>query len=290
MSRFHQNQRVLRAVRLLPQAVKIGIEAEPALPPEKEEEQRSHELLKETETTETDRSGADSQAASSSPDSELLQELENLRQKVAELEAKNAELDEARREAEAQIDGAKTEYEEKRRVLDEEVEGRAAAAEAEARKKGRDEGWQTGHEEGLTQARTEVEAEYLERFSSLVAFIDELGKKLDASFNDLVALNEPHMLRLWFSMLGRMLRREVSLKPDVVRHVLADVLSRVSEKNQVAIYVAPEDLALLDGKMDREFQEVLRGVRRLELKADANVDPGSCIVETGLGIYDARWR
>jgi len=49
-------------------------------------------------------------------------------------------------------------------------------------------------------------------------------------------------------------------------------------------------LALLEDKLEGEFGEILRGVKRLELKPDAHVDKGSCIVETNLGIYDARWR
>ena len=80
------------------------------------------------------------------------------------------------------------------------------------------------------------------------------------------------------------------MKLDAVLPVLSDVLTRLSDKNSVVIYVSPEDLELLRSNLDQEFEEVLRGVRHLELKPDTNVDRGSCIVETGLGVYDARWR
>ena len=39
-----------------------------------------------------------------------------------------------------------------------------------------------------------------------------------------------------------------------------------------------------------EYSDLLRGVRHLEFTPDPNVDAGSCIVETNMGIYDARWR
>ena len=95
---------------------------------------------------------------------------------------------------------------------------------------------------------------------------------------------------MWVDMLSRMLRREVELVPDAVAKLLKDVLSRLGDKNSVILYVAPEDLELVQGRLDKEFEDLLRGVRHLELKADSNVDKGSCIVETRLGVYDARWR
>jgi flagellar assembly protein FliH len=98
------------------------------------------------------------------------------------------------------------------------------------------------------------------------------------------------MLRLWSGMLQKMLHHEITLTPDGIFKVLADVLSRLSDKNHVLIYVSPDDIGLLEDKLDGEFGEILRGVKHLELKPDAHVDKGSCIVETNLGIYDARWR
>lgn len=160
----------------------------------------------------------------------------------------------------------------------------------EARLRGEAEGREAGHAEGLRTAKVEVEALYLKKLGGLVAFLESIAARLEADFSELVALNQPRMLRLWFGMLERMLKREVELKPDAVLPVLADILTRLSDKNSVVIYVSPEDIGLLQNSLDREFEEVLRGVRHLELKPDTNVDRGSCIVETGLGVYDARWR
>jgi len=98
------------------------------------------------------------------------------------------------------------------------------------------------------------------------------------------------MLRLWQEMLKKMLQREASLAPDAVLDVLSDVLSRLSDKNHILIYVSPEDMGLLQASLSQDFEDVLRGVKHLELKPDASVDKGSCIVETNLGVYDARWR
>lgn len=34
----------------------------------------------------------------------------------------------------------------------------------------------------------------------------------------------------------------------------------------------------------------IRGVKFFELLSDDHVDRGSCLIETNLGIYDARWK
>ena len=87
-----------------------------------------------------------------------------------------------------------------------------------------------------------------------------------------------------------MLHRQIELNPDTIDTVLTELLSRLSDKNQVLIYVSPEDQKHLEGELDPKLQEILRGVKKLEIKSDPNVEQGSCIIETGLGVYDARWR
>ena len=274
-------QRVLRTVRLLPQAVKIGMESEAALSLEEGEEQRSNE----------------GEAAPEAPTPRERDENEELREQIGDLlrrldgaERRNADLSREKAELEAEAERLRLDYAERERALESRVQGEEERAREEGRLHGEAEGRESGHAEGLRTARVEVEALYLKKLGGLVSLLESIAARLEEDFSELAALNQPRMLRLWFDMLGRMLKREVELKPDAVLPVLADVLTRLSDKNSVVIYVSPEDIALLQNSLDREFEEVLRGVRHLELKPDASVDRGSCIVETGLGVYDARWR
>ena len=278
-------QRVLRTVRLLPQAVKIGMESEAALPLEQGEEQRSNG---------EDGIGVAEALASGEPvrdeNRELLDRIEELSRRLNDAERRSEELAREKAEAEAGRERLREEYAEKERALEARVLGESERAREEGRLRGEAEGREAGHVEGLRTAKVEVEALYLKKLGGLVSLLESMGTRLEAEFSELVALNQPRMLRLWFDLLERMLKREVELKPDALLPVLSDVLTRLSDKNSVVIYVSPEDLELLRSNLDQEFEEVLRGVRHLELKPDTNVDRGSCIVETGLGVYDARWR
>ena len=291
MSNGLAHQRVLRTVRLLPQAVKIGIleseikqSAQTAKPqPEQKAPKpertpasvpkmqiRSHDQSKEIE--------------------ELTAQVKALTNSLSNAEVKNLELSEAKAKLESEIDSVKSDYQKRKNQLESEASSNAKKIADQAREKAISEGQTRGYEEGLKKARIEIEQEYLKKFSGLAGVIETVGKKLEENFAGLVSLNQPRMIRVWSEMLRRMLQRQVELNPDTIDYMLSELLSRLSDKNQILIYVSPDDMKYLEGELDTKFQEALRGVKKLELKSDPNVETGSCIVETGLGVYDARWK
>ena len=285
-------QGVLRTVRLLPGVVKIGEKPKTALPSVQEGEQLSSEALSAEKTLE--------EKKNLDHDAQKLKELHEtkvLNGKVAALEgrlsdAKALEQDLLGKIAslESEAAGVKNAFAQKERDLVASVDAAREKARSEGSAQGYSEGLENGRQTGLAQARTEIEGQYREKFSGLVSLFEGISTRLEEHFSELVALNQPRMLRLWQEMLKRMLQRETVLAPDAVLDVLSDILSRLSDKNNVLIYVSPEDLELLQASLQKEFEDVLRGVKHLELKPDTSVDKGSCIVETSLGVYDARWR
>jgi flagellar assembly protein FliH len=324
----------LRAVRLLPDVVKIGVEPETALPSNQEEGQISNERMSGTSSAEKtekmDKTGKTPSRESRSETSEngspasdfpgsgtnkentgnnrdthkeknqgndFPDPLKKLNDRIAELEArlKNANtekqgLSNKITSLEADLTGVKSSFAQKERDLAAGAEAVRQQARTDGRAQGHEEGLKTGYDTGLGKARAEVEKQYREKFSKLVAALEGISARLEENFAGLVSLNEPRMLRLWQGMLRRMLRRESNLSPEGVLKVLSDILSRLSDKNHILIYVSPEDMALLEDRLEGEFGDLLRGVKHLELKPDAGVDKGSCLVETNLGVYDARWR
>ena len=221
---------------------------------------------------------------------ELGAQIRALTNSLSNAQVENAELTEAKKKLESEIGGIKSDYEKRRKTLESEAQANAKKIADKAREQAITEGQVKGYEEGLQKARAEVEQEYLDKFSGLAGVIEGVGKKLDENFAELVKLHQPRMIRMWTEMLKRMLFRQVELNPDTIDTVLSELLSRLSDKNQILIYVSPDDMKNLEGELDSKFQEALRGAKRVELKSDPNVQNGSCIVETALGVYDARWK
>ena len=295
MSNGLAHQRVLRTVRLLPQAVKIGIlESEIKQDGEKPPEQKAGKP--EKASAQPQKPSPKVQARLNVPEKtareidELSASVKTLTASLSTAEIKNMELQEANMKLQSEISSVRSDYEQRRKKLESEANANAKRIADEARAKAIEEGQARGYQEGMSKARQEVENEYLQKFSGLAGVIDNIGKKLEANFAELVSLNEPRMIRVWTEMLRRMLFRQVELNPDTIDTVLSELLARLSDKNQILIYAAPDDIKRLEGELDDKFREALRGTKRLELKADPNIEPGSCIVETGLGIYDARWK
>jgi flagellar assembly protein FliH len=321
-------QGVLRAVRLLPDIVKIGAELETALPSDQKEEQISIGKPPAQKTTESvsgniertspeiSHEGMRASASSKSEtknkekskeknkekketqnESDAADPYKKLKDRIAELETQlksaNAEkqnLSSKITSLETDVAGIKATFAQKERELAANVEAAKEQARTEGRAQGHEEGLKSGYDTGLGKARAEIEKQYREKFSKLVTALEGISAHLEKNFAELVSLNEPRMLRLWQGMLSRMLRHETNLSPEGILSVLSDILSRLSDKNHILIYVSPEDMALLEDRLEGEFGDVLRGAKHLELKPDASVDKGSCLVETNLGVYDARWR
>lgn len=287
------HQRVLRTVRLLPQAVKIGI-LESEIKQSGVKPQEPKQQAPEKKVTPPQSAPKVVQVKMSERNSKELEELtvqiKALTNSLSNAEVANAELTEAKKKLESEIGGIRSDYEKRRKTLESEAQANAKKIADKARDQAISEGQIKGYEDGLKKAREEVEQEYLEKFSSLAGIIEGVGKKLDENFAELVKLHQPRMIRMWTEMLKRMLFRQVELNPDTIDNVLSELLSRLSDKNQILIYVSPDDMKNLEGKLDTKFQEALRGAKRVELKSDPNVQNGSCIVETSLGVYDARWK
>ncbi len=270
---------MLRAVRLLPDTVKIGIEPDTALLVNTDEEQVTD--VESAENTETSESKALQEAQG---------KLEELQSALAYAVSEKQSLESRLSVLQSELNTAKADFIRKEQELHAGLSAAREAAEKDGFLKGEQNGREKGYSEGIKQANDEAEASYREKLGALVNLLESYASELEKDFSELVALNQPRLLRLWQEMLSRMLKREVDLMPDAVAGVLSDVIPRLGDKNQVIIYVAPEDLDYLQSRVDKDFADILRGVKSLELKADSNVDKGSCIVETRLGVYDARWR
>lgn len=289
------HQRVLRTVRLLPQAVKIGIlESEIKQSGTKLQEPKQEAQVLKPEKKAASRPTAQVHVKMPEQNSkeiaELTAQIKALTNSLSNAQVDNVELSEAKKKLESEINGIKSDYEKRRKTLESEAQANAKKIADQAREKAISEGQAKGYEEGLKKAREEVEKEYLEKFSGLAGVIEGVGKKLEENFAELVKLHQPKMIRMWTEMLKRMLFRQVELNPDTIDNVLSELLSRLSDKNQILIYASPDDAKKLEGELDTKFQEALRGAKRVEVKTDPNVQNGSCIVETSLGVYDARWK
>lgn len=280
---------VIRAVKVLPEAVRVGV-AEISL--------FDNENTCEKELHEDELGLAQDKIGSLQSQIKLLaNKLEVTESNYDELTSrcKNMELEHANSEAQLRAEMQRKLENERVTVVNKaKIEASSILEEAEknrseAFEKGYSEGISKGQRDGFEKAKIDVEAEYSSRFSDLISIFEKIHLEIENNLKDLVQLNEARLLRLWKETLTAMLNREVILNPETARIVLEGILERTSDKNRVLIYLSPLDIGSIQFQTDK-MTESLRGIKHLEFLPDVRVERGSCIVETNLGIYDARWR
>ena len=263
---------LIRAVRLLPEAVKVGLGP---LPDE------TVELLSPVDP------GRES--AVRDEHAGLLDEVERLRESIRRVEQENRDLAARVALSEKELSDERRRLEADRQRMKADMEAEAESVRKAAEVEGAERGRSAGYEEGARKAREEIALEYEQKVSSLVALLESVHASLDQSAEELANLGMPRLIRLWERMLSRMLRREVELSDDTVQRVLRGILERLSDRDRILVYLNPADAERTSGRRD-VFGDLLLGVKHPEFIPDVNVEEGSCIVETNLGIYDARWR
>ncbi len=271
----HLRRNILRAVRVLPQSVRIGAAQETGRPEDEfEGSVRPEDVERRERESELD---------------DVRHEVERFRERAEAAERENGGLLERIRAFEGELSELRSRVETERGKMMSEVETESGRLFEKARREGYAEGNKNGREEGLALARKEVAAEYAQRFSALVARLESIHETLVGQTDSLIRLLTPKIIRLWQNLLKRMLHKEISLDQEAVLRVFSGVLQRVSDRERIVVYLAPADVDILRDRQG-EFADILRGTKHLEFIADPSVGPGSCIVETNLGVYDARWR
>lgn len=266
-------QRLIRAVRLLPGTAKIGAHDAPTL-----------------EGAETSEGVCVSPTAASPllPDPRELTILQ-LNERITLIEQQLNASQAAEAKLRAEQDALRKGIEKERSDLHAKNQDEQRQALLAAEKEGRQRGYDTGHAEGLAAAEKSVRATYSDRFASLVTLLEGIHKNLEESREKLFQASGLQLITLWEVMLERMLLTRVKLDPAVVDRTVRGIVQRVSDREKIMVYLHPEDLPLVTQTKD-DLLDVLRGIKHFEFLGDEHVERGSCLVETGMGIYDARWR
>ena len=98
---------------------------------------------------------------------------------------------------------------------------------------------------------------------------------------------EAELRTLAVRIAEKILGRELALDPAAVADVVAEALRHAGEPRELVVRCAPEDLEALERGKPR-LTERCRAAQLVRFVADERVARGGCIVETELGVVDAR--
>ncbi len=139
-----------------------------------------------------------------------------------------------------------------------------ASAETE-REEERQRGYEDGHEEAI--------AEYAERMI-----------QASRAEERVMTESEPQLVKMVMDIAEKVIGRELEKGAvvDVVRKTIQDAVGK-----KVTVRVHPDDYVVLKEKESQLFS-VLDQTRSISVREDESIERGGCIVETELGVVDAR--
>lgn len=146
-------------------------------------------------------------------------------------------------------------------------------------------GYQVGFSEGIAQARIEAFAEVESAIAALRGAEAGLGHRID----ELDEEAGPAAAALAIEIAARILRAEVSVRPERVLDVVRGAVRRAVDRERLVVRVNPEDLAICREAVP-DLLVNTGGIGRLDFFDDQRVTRGSCILETNAGDVDATFE
>lgn len=153
---------------------------------------------------------------------------------------------------------------------------RTARSEAESvREQAYAEGFASGVDEFAR-----LSGEMLQRLESMIA-------EAEAERAMLAGEVEGELLKLCIQAVEKVIRHEIRTDPRVVMRVIASLLRRVKDGEDVTVRVSPEEVEFVRASRE-ELLSIAEGVRAVRVVDDRRVGSGGCVVEYSSGNFDGR--
>jgi len=169
------------------------------------------------------------------------------------------------------------------------------AARVEARSI-RERAFEAARQDGLDSATEELEAEVEQRAGKLVD--ERIGAQIELLRTAAMQLGDPGeasiarwqntALTLAIAIAGKLLRRQLELRPEDAAGMVSAALQLSAGSRRVEVRLHPDDLELLTADQTLATSSGLSTLADELLVADETLERGDCLVQTTDGRIDAR--
>lgn len=147
---------------------------------------------------------------------------------------------------------------------------------------------QRAYEEGIEKARVEaaaiIENAKIERENILDEVI-KLKEELLNEYKDEIKNAEKDLLDISLDIVEKIINYEVDKSDNYVLGIVKDSLDRVLSKKDVVLKLSTSDYyTVLSNK--KQLIANVKGFGEIEIVQDESMEPGTCIVDTPLGVID----
>jgi type III secretion protein L len=103
----------------------------------------------------------------------------------------------------------------------------------------------------------------------------------------LLESQESEIVRLSVRVARKIIGEELRTHPETIVSIVREALESVRRERMLTIQVHPDLADEVRSRLDR-LEKLVGGGRQIQVIAEASVEPGGCIIESELGVIDAR--
>lgn len=141
-----------------------------------------------------------------------------------------------------------------------------------------EESWQKGYEDGLNAAQSEYAALLQEAESIKIQAGQDYDKILESIENDTV--------EVILEIARKVICTEISINKEDILYLIKQAFEKCSNKEGIVLRVSQDDYSFVMDNIDA-LRSMIQGSPEFEVKKDASLNEGDCLVETLFGTIDA---
>ena len=98
---------------------------------------------------------------------------------------------------------------------------------------------------------------------------------------------EQSLLHLAVRVAEKIIGEQLRLHPDAIVPIVREALKSVGQERQLTLLIHPDHREMVQANLDR-LQALVGSSRQIHLVANPDIAPGGCVVESELGVIDAK--
>lgn len=148
----------------------------------------------------------------------------------------------------------------------------------ELEKTSADEGKKQGYEQGYNEAMSQYE--------DLIKQAQEMKENTIVEYNHVLAGIENEAVELILGIAKKVIGEEININKENILMLVKQGFEKCSSKENAVIRVSPDDFDYLTENKDK-LVEMIGGAAEIEIKKEASLSAGACLIETPFGSVDA---
>lgn len=169
--------------------------------------------------------------------------------------------------------------------------------------KAKEDGYQTGYEEGFLQGEKKAEEGYAQRLEEVESKRREVETLKEQTEEERVRIikeaeeerierifqSEEEILKLAFEIAEKIIRKQFLRSPEDWLEMVREATERVAGARELTVRVSAQDETYFQEHL-QEIQRILSEAPQVKIVADSSLEPGDLILQSDLGQIDARIR